>query len=54
MTLLINKLKLHDILQSQEQENISKDMDFRHSREIYPTNMGEMYWKLLEKQDQML
>ena len=40
LTLLIKKQKLHVILQNPEQENMSKDMDFCHLHETYPTNMG--------------
>ena len=43
LTLLLNKQKLHVILQNQEQENISKDMDFCHLREICLTNMENHY-----------
>ena len=38
------------ILYNQQQEHTSKDMDFCHSREIYPTNIQKNYWKLLVKQ----
>ena len=30
---------MHVILQNQDRENMSKDMDFCHSREIYLRNM---------------
>ena len=31
--------------------NMSNDMDFCHSRDIYPINMRKNYWILLQKQD---
>ena len=40
LTLLINKQKLHDFLQNQEQENMLKDMDFCHFQE----NIESNYW----------
>ena len=30
---------------------MSKDIDFWHLQEIYPTNLGKDYWKLLQKLD---
>ena len=36
---------------NEEQENMSKDMDFCYLREISQANMGKNYWILLEKQD---
>ena len=44
LTLLINKQKLLDILQNQEQENMLKDMDFCHLREVFLTNIENNYW----------
>ena len=42
------------IPKNQEQENMSKDMDFRYLREIYPTNIKSKYWIRLIKQQYML
>ena len=39
LTLLINKQKWHIILQNQEQENMSKDINFCNLRVIYLKNM---------------
>ena len=38
-TLLNNQQKWHIFLYNQERQNISKDMDFSHSREICLTNI---------------
>ena len=38
LTLHNNKQKGHVILQNQEQENTSKDIDFSYLQEIYPKN----------------
>ena len=40
LKLLINKYKCDDILQSREQENVLKDMDFYHLQE----NIKDNYW----------
>ena len=40
LKLLINKYKCDDILQSREQENVLKDMDFYHLQE----NIKNNYW----------
>ena len=42
--LLINKYKWRDILYNQEQENMVKDMDCYHLREIFLTNTENNYW----------
>ena len=44
LVLLIKKQKRHVILLSQERENMLKDMNFCHSREICLTNMENKYW----------
>ena len=36
---------------NQEQENMSKDMDFYHLQEIYGTSIETNYWIPLPKQD---
>ena len=40
LKLLINKYKCDDVLQSREQENVLKDMDFYHLQE----NIKDNYW----------
>ena len=45
MTLLIIEKKWSIILQNHEQEKTSKDMDYCHMQEIYPTNIRK---KLLD------
>ena len=54
LTLLINKQKRRVIPNNQEEEKMSKDMDFCHSPEFYPKNMETNYSILLLKQDEML
>ena len=42
------------MLKNKEEEKMSKDIDFCHSREIYPENICKLYWILLQKQEYML
>ena len=43
LTLHINKQRRQVILWNQEQENMSRDMDFYHLQKIYLTNMENNY-----------
>ena len=49
LTLIINKQEQKNILWNQEQGNISEDIDFFHSLEIYLKDTGENYWTPLLK-----
>ena len=35
----------------QRTRKMSKDIEFCHSQDIYPTNMGKNYWILLQNWD---